>query len=166
MNISDCIFTEKDIKQLQDCRDSQKDLRLKIRFIAVLSVIYNADGIEAGIEQTAQVFGKHTETVRNWLSQYFTGGAEKLNTFNYKAKKSYLSRHQINQVIIFVTYENPATVKEIANYINDKFSISYSVEAVRKLLIKNGIKVIRPRAVPGNTPGPDEQKKRWKIIIR
>ncbi len=24
MNISDCIFTEKDIKQLQDCRDSQK----------------------------------------------------------------------------------------------------------------------------------------------
>ena len=166
MNISDCIFTEKDIKQLQDCRDSQKDLRLKIRFMAVLSVIYNADGIEAGIEQTAQVFGKHTETVRNRLNRYFTGGAEKLNTFSCKAKKSYLSRHQINQVIIFVTYENPATVREIANYINDKFSVSYSVEAVRKLLIKNGIKVIRPRAVPGNTPGPDEQKKRRKIIIR
>jgi len=81
MNISDCIFTEKDIKQLQYCRDSQKDLRLKIRFMAVLSVSCNADGIEAGIEQTAQVFGKHTQTVRNRLGQYFTGGAEKTEYF-------------------------------------------------------------------------------------
>jgi len=159
MNISDCIFTEKDIIRLQDCRDSQKDLRLKLRFMAILSVSSNTDGIEAGIEQTAEIFGKHTETVKNWLKQYLTGGVEKLNNFNYKPKKSYLSRHQINQVIIFVTYENPATVKEVANYINHKFSISYSVEAVRKLLIKNGLKVIRPRTVPGNPPSQDEQKK-------
>jgi len=54
MNISDCIFTEKDIKRLQDCRDSQKDIRLKLRFIAILSVSSNTDGIEAGIEQTAE----------------------------------------------------------------------------------------------------------------
>jgi len=159
MNISDCIFTEKNIKELQNCRDSQKDLRLKIRFMAILSVSSNSDGIEAGIEQTAEIFGKHTQTVKNWLSQYLTGGTEKLNTFNYKPKKSYLSRSQINQVIIFVTYENPATVKEVNNYINEKFSISYSVEAVRILLIKNGLRVIRPRTVPGNTPSPEEQKK-------
>ena len=166
MNISDCIFNETDIKQLQECRDSQKDIRLKIRFMAILSVGCNSDGPEAGIEQTAQIFGKHRETVKNWLRQYFTEGPEKLNTFNYKPKKTYLTRHQINQVIIFVSYENPATIKEIKNYINKKFSISYSIETVRKLLIKNGIKVIRPRTVPGNTPSPDEQKKRWKIIMR
>jgi len=166
MNISNCIFNEKDIKEIQSCRDSQKDPGLKIRFMAILSVACNDNGIEAGIRQTAEIFGKHTETVKNWLSQYLTGGAEKLNNFNYKPKKPYLSRHQINQVIIFVSYENPATVKEVKNYINEKFSISYSVEAVRKLLIKNGLKIIRPRIVPGNTPSPEEQKKRLRIIMR
>ena len=166
MNINDCIFNENDIKQLREYRDSQKDLRLKMRFTAILSVISNTDGIEAGIGQTAGLFGKHTETVKNWLSQYLTGGPEKLNTFNCKPKKPYLTPRQINQVIIFVSYENPASLKEITNYINEKFSVIYSVEAVRKLLIKKGIKVIRPRTVPGNTPSPDEQKKRWKIIIR
>ncbi len=166
MNISNCIFNEKNIKELQSCRDSQKDHRLKIRFMAILSVACNDNGTEAGIRQAAEIFGKHTETIKSWLSQYLTGGTEKLNIFKYKPKKSYLSRHQINQVIIFVSCENPATVKEVKNYINEKFSISYSLEAVRKLLIKNGIKVIRPRTVPGNTPAPEDQKKRWKIIMR
>ncbi len=54
MNLSDCIFSEKDIKQLQDCRDSQKDFRLKLRFTSILSVAYNTGGIEAGIEQAAE----------------------------------------------------------------------------------------------------------------
>ncbi len=49
MKLSDCIFSEKDIEQLQNYRDRQKDTRLKLRFMAILSVIYNADGIEAGI---------------------------------------------------------------------------------------------------------------------
>jgi len=129
--------------------------------MAILSVAYNNDGIEAG----AEIFGKHTETVKNWFCQYLTGCTEKLNSFSYKTKKSYLSRYQINQVIIFVTYKNPEPVKEVKNYIDEKFSVSYSVEAVRKLLIKNGLKVISPRTVPGNTQSPDEQKKRLRIIM-
>jgi transposase len=72
---------------------------------------------------------------------------------------TYLNRHQINQVIIFVTYENPATAKEVKNYIKEKFSITYCTEAVRKLLIKNRLKVLRPKTVPGNPPSPEEQKK-------
>ncbi len=77
----------------------------------------------------------------------------------HKPKQSYLNRHQINQIIIFVTYENSATAEEVKNYIKEKFSITYCAEAVRRLLIKNGLKVIRPRTVPGNPPSPEEQKK-------
>jgi transposase len=166
MKLSDCIFSEKDIKQLKDYRDRQKDSRLKLRFTAILSVAYNTDDIEAGIEHTAEIFGKHTETIKNWLRLYLSGGAENLNSFNYKPKQSYLNRQQINQVIIFVTYENPATAGEVQNYIKEKFSITYCAEAVRKLLIKNRLKVIRPRAVPGNPPSPEEQKKLLRNIIR
>lgn len=166
MKLSDCIFSEKDIEQLQNYRDRQKDTKLKLRFMAILSVIYDTNGIEAGIGRTSDIFGKHTETIKNWLRIYLNEGIEKLNSSNYKPKQSYLNRHQINQVIIFVTYENPATAKEVQDYIKEKFSIAYCTEAVRQLLIKNRLKVIRPRTVPGNPPSTEEQKKQWRNIIR
>ena len=134
--------------------------------MAILSVAYYAGGIEAGIEHTAKIFGKHIETIKNWLRKYLSEGIETLNSFNYIPKQSYLNRHQINQVVIFVTYENPATAKEVQNYIKEKFSVTYCAEAVRKLLIKNRLKVIRPRTVPGNPPSPEEQKKLLINIIR
>ena len=158
MKLYDCNFSEKAVKELQDYRDRQEDIRLKLRFTAILSVAYSTQDVKAGIERTAEIFGQHTETVKNRLRKYLTGGAEKLNAFNCKPEKSYLNRHQINQVIIFVTYENPATVREVRNYIDEKFSVTYSAEAVRKLLIKNRLKVIRPRTVPGNPPGEEKQK--------
>ena len=164
MKLSDCKFSENDIKQLQDYRDGQEDFRLKLRFMAILSVALNKSDIEVAVENAAAAFGKHIETIKNWLYEYLTEGPEKLNSFNYKPKQSYLSRHQINQVVIFVAYENPATVKEVMDYINNEFSISYSHEAVRKLLIKNGLKLLRPAKVPGNPPDPDVQKKHRKIL--
>jgi len=88
MKLSDCIFSEKDIKQLQDYRDCQKDIRLKLRLMTILSVSYNNNGIEAGIGQAAEIFGKHAETVKIRLRQYFTEGPEKLNSFNYKPERS------------------------------------------------------------------------------
>ena len=159
MKLSDYKFSENDIKQLQDYRDQQKDFRLKLRFMAILSAALNKDGIEAGIENAAPVFGKHIETIKNWLLQYLTGGAEKLNSFNCKPEQPYLDRYQINQTVIFVTYENLADVKEVKDYIKKKFSISYSTEAVRQLLIKNGLKLLRPVKIPGNPPSPEVQKK-------
>jgi len=105
--------------------------------MAILSVVYNTDGIRAGIEHTAKIFGTHTETIKNRLCKYLSEGIEKLNSF--KQKQSYLNRHRINQVIISVTYENSATAKEVQNYIKEKFSITYCAEAVRKLLIKKQV---------------------------
>lgn len=164
MKLSDCKFSENDIKQLQDYRDSQENFRLKLRFMAILSVALNKSDIEVAVENAAGVFGKHIETIKNWLFLYLTEGPEKLNSFNYKPKQSYLNRYQINQVIIFITYENPATVKEVINYINVEFSVFYSHEAVRQLLIKNGLKLLRPVKRPGNPPDPDVQKKHRKIL--
>ena len=165
MRLADCKFSENHIKQLQDYRDRQEDFRLKLRFIAILSAALNKSDIEAAVGNATAVFGKHIETIKNWLFLYLTEGPEKLNSFNYKPKQSYLNRYQINQVIIFVTYENPSTVKEVIDYINVEFSVFYSHEAVRRLLIKNGLKLLRPVKRPGNPPDPDVQKKTSKNII-
>jgi len=61
MKLSDCNFSENNIRQLQGYRDRQKNAELKLRFMAILSVAFNTGGIESGIEHTAEIFGKHTE---------------------------------------------------------------------------------------------------------
>ena len=45
------------------------------------------------------------------------------------------------------------------SYIDDEFPVSYSHETVRQLLIKNGLKLLRPVKIPGNLPYSDVQKK-------
>jgi len=52
----------------------------------------------------------------------------------------------------------------IGQYIKDHFKVAYSTETVRKLLKKRGLKVLRPKVVPGNPPSEEEQKKHCKIF--
>ena len=56
------------------------------------------------------------------------------DNFKYKHKKSFLNFYQKNQVKIFVSFNNPETVKEVSDYIEKKFNVKYSDEGTRKLL--------------------------------
>ena len=108
----------------------------------------------------AFVIGKVERTIENWYNLYKTKGIECLNSFQYKPKKSYLSDKQIEQLIDWVKTTNPANLKEVRKYIIDHFKVKYTVEAIRILLHKKGLKVIRPKVIPGNPPSEEEQKKR------
>jgi transposase len=57
-------------------------------------------------------------------------------------KKTLLTDEQIEQIVKWVTERNPGKIKEISQHIKEHFKISYSNEAVRKLLKRNGLKVI------------------------
>jgi transposase len=70
-----------------------------------------------------------------------------------------LNSAQIDHVVSWVKETNPGKTKEVREYIKDHFKIVYSNEAVRKLLKKMGLKILRPKVVPGNPPGEEEQKK-------
>ena len=153
MKASDHIFSENEIRNLEKYRDSLKDARLKVRVIALLML---ACGLSS--EVVSLIVGKTEKTVENWFQQYLTEGAGSLNSFDYKPKQPYLSINQINQVVIWVTYENPENTKEIREYIRDKFGVTYCVESVRQLLGKYGLRVLRPKTRPGNTPSPEVQK--------
>jgi len=153
MKISEYIFSEDEILKLKEYRDNQPDFRLKIRFISLLMLASGAD-----IETVSSAIGKCAKTVENRLRMYLSEGIGSLNSFDYKPKKSYLSISEINQVIIFVIWENPSTLKEIREYIEEKFGITYNIETVRQLLKKHNLKVIRPKIIPGNTPAAEEQK--------
>ena len=58
MKLSDCKFPENNIKQLQDYRDSQEDFRLKLRFMAILSVSLNKGDNGIAVENAAGCFRK------------------------------------------------------------------------------------------------------------
>ena len=161
MNVSDYQFDDDEIAKLNDHRDNQPDVRLKVRFIALLML---AEGIE--LKSIASIIGKSIKTIENWHYQYVTKGIDSLNSFQYKPKQSYLTTAQIDQVVDWVKQTNPCKTKEVREYIKDHFKVTYSIEAVRKILKKMGLKIIRPKVIPGNPPNEIEQKKTLKNILK
>jgi len=161
MNISKYQFDDDEITQLHKCRDNQPDVRLKIRFMALLML---AEGVE--LKTIASIIGRSIKTIENWHWQYDKKGINSLNSFHYKPKQSYLTSEQINQVVNWVGETNPGKTKEIREYIKEYFKVTYSIEAVRKLLKKKGLKVLKPKVVPGNPPSEEEQKKTSKTISK
>ncbi len=154
MDVSKYQFDDDEIVKLYSHRDNQPDARLKVRFIALLIL---AEGVE--LKTIASIIGKSIKTIENWHYQYVTKGIDSLNSFQYKPKQSYLTSEQIDQVVRWVKETNPGKTKEVREYIKDHFKVAYSNEAVRKLLHKKGLKVLRPKVVPGNPPSEEEQKK-------
>ncbi len=110
------------------------------------------------IEDVASVVGCSTRSIINWIHIFKDKGIQSLATFNYKAKKSYLSFNQVNQIVIYVLFESPKDTKKVKEYIQKNFNVNYCDEAVRQLLIKRGLKVLRPKTVPGSPPSIEEQK--------
>ncbi len=159
MDVSKYRFDDDEIDNLQKYRDNQPDVRLKVRFITLLMI---ANGVE--LKTIASIIGKTIKTIENWHYQYVIKGIDSLNSFQYKPKQSYLTSEQIHQVVSWVKEINPGKTKEVKKYIKDHFKVDYSNEAVRKLLKKKGLKVLRPKVVPGNPPSEEDQKKHQKIF--
>lgn len=90
-------FSEAEIAKLRAYRNNQSDVRLKIRFIALLMI---AEGVE--LKTIASAIGKSIITIENWHFQYITKGINSLNDFQYKPKQSYLIAEQIDQVVSWV----------------------------------------------------------------
>jgi len=155
MNPKDYKFSDDEIKEIQFYRDRRDDSRLKMRFIALLLL---AGGMD--IEYLAsEIIGKTARTICNWFDKYISKGIDALNSLDYTPRKSYLNFFQINQIVIWVTFNNPGNIKTVKEYIEEKFGISYCDDAVRKLLKNRGLKWITPEKVPGNPPSVEEQEK-------
>ena len=161
MDVSEYQFDDDEIAKLNDRRDNQPDVRLKVRFIALLML---AEGVE--LKSIASIIGKSIKTIENWHHQYVTKGIDSLNSFQYKPKQSYLTSEQIDHVVSWVKETNPGKTKEVREYIKTHFKVAYSNEAVRKILKKMGLKILRPKVVPGNPPSEAEQKKTSKITSK
>jgi len=154
MDIKNYKFSDDELKTLKIYRDNQKDSRLKIRFLTLIMLAQQID-----INIISLTIGKSIETIENWFHLYITKGINSLNSFQYKSKETFLKEEQISQLIEWVKKTNPSKIKEVKLYIKEQFSVIYSIEAIRRLLHKRGLKVLRPKVVPGGAPSEEKQKK-------
>jgi transposase len=153
VTIAHYVFTDDETSQLREYRDKQRDDRLKLRFVALLLLVE-----EVAIEIVASVIGKSVSTIERWGDHYLTQGIDSLNSFQYTPKRPYLTPAQIEQVVTWVTTTNPAKTKQVKAYIKEQFKVTYSVEAVRQLMHKHGLKRIRPKTQPGKPPTVEAQQ--------
>lgn len=153
MDLLGYTFNVNEILKLKEYRNKQSNARLKVRFIALLML---ATGYKP--ENITDLLGMTLQTIVNWLQLYIDEGIERLNYFTYKPKECRLDENQISQLKIWVKEKNPGKIKQVARYIQDNFNIKYDNESVRILLKKNGLKVIRPKVIPGNPPSEEKQK--------
>jgi uncharacterized membrane protein len=90
MDITSYQFQSDEIQSLNRYRDEQQDVRLKIRFIALLML---AQGVS--VEIIASSIGKSVRSIENWFQQYRAKGIDSLNSFSYKPKQAFLNKEQI-----------------------------------------------------------------------
>jgi len=124
-------FSDDEIASLTVFRDEQTDIRLKVRFIALLLLAEKVD-----IPTVQRVIGKSEATLKRWFNQYQNKGVRSLNSFQYKPKQTFLDQKQQTALVKWVQEKNPASCKEIQAHIGKLYKISYSVDGVRKLLKK------------------------------
>ena len=74
----------------------------------------------------------------------------------------FLEKDQVEKLVEWVKRTNPSKSKEVRQYIKEQFNVIYSLEGVRVLLIKNGLKILKPKVIPGNPPSEEDQKKLLK----
>jgi transposase len=153
MDITQHTFSQEEIQQLCHSRDQQCDGRLKIRFIALLMLAQ-----KFSIEVTASVVGRNIKTLMTWGYQYLTDGLDSLNAFNYQPKQTYLTSTQLAQLVVWVKETHPAKTKQVKVYIAAQFRVTYTIEAVRQILHKQGLKRLRPTVQPGKPPSEDAQR--------
>jgi transposase len=154
-------FNDEEIEKLHKYRDNQPDARLKSRFIALLML---ANGID--LKDISSIIGKSIKIIKNWFYQYNTRGIDSLNAFQYKSKKTFLEKDEIEALVKWIKETTPGKTKEIRQYIKEQFNVIYTGEAVRKLMKRNGIKFIKPKVIPGNPPSEEDQKKVLKNIMK
>ena len=153
LTIAHSMFPDDEMRQLREYRDTQRDGRLRVRFVVLLMLAE-----EVLIETVARVVGVSVKTIERWGEQYLTKGMDALNSFNYKAKQSYLKPWQIEQLVSWVKQTTPAKAKQVKAYIRDQFGVNYSIEAVRVLMRKQGLRRMRPPTQPGHPPSVEEQQ--------
>lgn len=96
-------------------------------------------------------------TVRNWRRRYEEGGIEKLLNDHYVGRVALLNEQQLSELSDELSSSVYPTTKNVVEYVENRFGVSYSVGGMTSLLHRLGFSYKKPKGVPAKADA-DKQR--------
>ncbi|MBI5217354.1 MAG: IS630 family transposase [Bacteroidia bacterium] len=97
-------------------------------------------------------------TIRNYYQQYEKNGLSDLLKDEYTGKSCYLSEQQLSELDAHASAHIYTDSKELANYIEKTYGVTYTQDAVKKLLHRLDYVYKKPKLIPGKADAAKQQK--------
>jgi transposase len=141
-------FSEEEISKLREERYHHPHPRVQRKMEAIL---LKSEGLSH--TQIGSIVGVSQKTLREYFSQYITGGIERLKEINFYRQQSELMEHRVTIEALF--RENPpATIKEAIERIKELTGIERTSTSVRGFIKKNRLKTVKN----GSNPSKSEHR--------
>lgn len=98
------------------------------------------------------------ETIRNYHQQYEKSGIADLLKDEYTGKQCYLNQEQLKELDAHAQGRIYTDSKELADYIAKTYGVTYTQDAVKKLLHRLDFVYKKPKLIPGKADAAKQQK--------
>jgi transposase len=145
-------LTTKQITALRLLHRTQRDKRFAYRINAIILL-----GSGWSVAEVAEVLLLDEKTLYHWLDKYQHGGTDELLTLYYAGKGCSLTEEQQVELAKHLDDKTYLTVKEIRQYVKNKYKVFYTRTGMTDLLHRLGFSYKKPTHVPGKLD-PVKQK--------
>ena len=137
-------LTEEQISTLVKSHKKERDKRLADRIKAILM-------LNSGFtyDEIVKALLLDEVTLKRHLKKFKNKGLKGLMEMKYQGGQTRLSLIQEVELKDYLEVNTKRTVKEIVNYIESKYKISFSIVGTTKLLHRLGFSYKKPKVVPG-----------------
>ena len=137
-------LTDEQVKVLKLTHKTIRDKKLADRIKAVLMVHFNFT-----LSQISQALLLDEVTLRRYVEKFKEKGIAGLLEYRYAGGTTKLSILQEKELKIYLKINTQTRAKDIANYIEKRYNISYSIIGIIKLLHRLGFSYKKPKIIPG-----------------
>lgn len=138
------MLTKEQVIQLKLAHKQTREKRLADRIKAVLYVHF---GLSYG--EIAKLLLFDEITVRRYFKLFQDKGIDGLLEYRYTGGQTRLTASQETQLKIFLQDNTMRTAKEVVNYVEKTYGMTFTVIGITKLLHRLGFSYKKPKIVPG-----------------
>jgi transposase len=146
-------LTVEEVGLLRSLHRGTKDRRFADRIKAVILL-----GTGWTVAETAEALLLDEDTVSKYVQLYRQGGTDLLLKMSYQGRSAKLSTHQIEQLDHHLMEHIYLRVQDIVAYVENSFSITYTVQGMTDLLKRLDYVYKKPKVLPGKHPDPQVQQ--------
>lgn len=138
------MLTEEQVIQLKRAHKQTREKRLADRIKAVLYVHFGLTYAEI-----AKLLLFDEVTVRRYCKQFEKKGVDGLLDYRYTGGKTRLTTSQEAELKVFLRDNTKRTAKEVVDYVEKTYGVTFSVIGITKLLHRLGFTYKKPKVIPG-----------------